>query len=356
MTRELKNVKVTHVSFVDKAANKKKFFLTKSAEKLEPVFETTVRTITKADDPQKLVYGVVYEPDVNDAHDDFMTAEEIEKAAHGFMENYQQIDKQHDFEAGAGTVVQSYIAPCDLDLGETITKGSWVLVTKATDEIWESIQKGEYTGYSLAGNAEVTEIEKATQGIFSKNKLMRDVATAIDAFHSATWRIRDDYQLDDATKIQDIQNEITELSNLISGFSITKSQEEKGLINTIKSFFNTQKQESEEEMKIEDITKAVTDAMQPMNERLTALEKASKKDDAGEGKTPEELAAEKKEKEDADVVKKAVEAATKPLLDRIEKMENARTSNVTEQNYSAQEEVAKSEVPSYVDAVFPIND
>lgn len=356
MSRELKNVKVTHVSFVDKAANKKKFFLTKS-DGAPPTFETTVRTITKADDPQKLVYGVVYEPDVKDAHDDFMTAEEIEKAAHGFMQNYQQIDKQHDFEAGAGTVVQSYIAPCDLELGETIQKGSWVLVTKATDEIWESIQKGEFTGYSLAGNAEVTEVKKATQGIFNKNKLIRDVSTAIDAFHSATWRIRDDYQLDDASKIQEIQSEITELSNLIDGFTITKSQEEKGLINTIKSFFNTQKQE-DEEMKIEDITKAVTAALEPVNTRLNALEKAGKttKTEGDGDKTPEELAAEKKKKEEAEVVTKAVEDATKPLLDRIEKMENARRSNAVEQTYSTQEEVTKSEVPSYVDATFPIMD
>ena len=35
-------------------------------------------------DEQKLVYGIVYEPDVPDAHGDYMTAEEIEKAAHGF--------------------------------------------------------------------------------------------------------------------------------------------------------------------------------------------------------------------------------------------------------------------------------
>ncbi|TFJ43935.1 DNA methyltransferase [Carnobacterium divergens] len=293
MPRELKNVNVTHVSFVDKAANKKKFFLTKSADKSDPVFETTVRTITKADDPQKLVYGVVYEPDVKDAHDDFMTADEIEKAAHGFMQNYQQIDKQHDFEAGAGTVVQSYIAPCDLDVGETIAKGSWVLVTKATDEIWESIQKGEFTGYSLAGTAE--PIEKQTE------------------------------------------------NGLINEFK-----------SFMKSFFNTQKQE-DEEMKIEDITKAFTDALQPVNERLENLEKAST--DGTKEKTPEELAAEKKKKEEADAsdaVTKAVEAATKPLIDRIEKMENTRKSNAVEQTYSTQEEVKKSEVPSYVDAAFPM--
>ena len=91
--RKLENVKVTHVSYVDKAANKKQFFLTKSAS--EPTFETTVKLLTKSDDPQKLVYGVVYEPDVEDAHGDFMDAETIEKAAHGFMEEYQNLSLIH---------------------------------------------------------------------------------------------------------------------------------------------------------------------------------------------------------------------------------------------------------------------
>src|SRR5690606_15432934 len=130
MSRELKNANITHVSYVDKGANKKKFFLTKAEEK--PVFEKQVRILTTADDEQKLVYGVVYEPDVEDSHGDFMTAAEIEKAAHGFMKDARNIDKQHNFEAGFGEVVESYVAPADITVGdETITKGSWVLVTKA---------------------------------------------------------------------------------------------------------------------------------------------------------------------------------------------------------------------------------
>lgn len=75
--RKLENVKVTHVSYVDKAANKKSFFLTKAEGK--PTFETAVKLVTKADDPQKLVYGVVYEPETEDAHGDYMDAETIEK-------------------------------------------------------------------------------------------------------------------------------------------------------------------------------------------------------------------------------------------------------------------------------------
>jgi len=87
-----------------------------------------------------------------------MTATEIEKAAHGFLKDARQIDKQHDFQGGVGEVVESYVAPADFEVnGETIKKGSWVLVTKASDEVWEQIKKGDITGYSMAGTVETIE-------------------------------------------------------------------------------------------------------------------------------------------------------------------------------------------------------
>jgi len=154
--RELKNAKINFVSYVDKAANKKKFFMTKSSE--SPTFEKEVKLIAKAEDEKKLVYGVVYEPDIQDAHGDFMSADEIQKAAHGFLKNARKIDKDHNFQGGVGEVVESYVAPADFEVnGETIVKGSWVLVTKAGDEIWEQIKKGSITGYSMAGTAETVE-------------------------------------------------------------------------------------------------------------------------------------------------------------------------------------------------------
>ncbi len=144
MPRELINAKITHVSYVDKAANQKQFFFMKSEK--ENDFEKQIKVIVKADDAQRLVYGIVYEPNVADAHGDYMTPEEIEKAAHGFLKDAREIDKQHDFQGGVGEVVESYIAPSDFEMGdEVIKKGSWVLVTKASDETWEQIQKGEIT-------------------------------------------------------------------------------------------------------------------------------------------------------------------------------------------------------------------
>ncbi|MCT1183076.1 DNA methyltransferase [Lactococcus lactis] len=297
--RKLENVKVTHVSYVDKAANKKQFFLTKSSS--EPTFETTVKLLTKSDDPQKLVYGVVYEPNVEDAHGDFMDAETIEKAAHGFMEEYQNIDKQHDFKTSAGKVVESYVAPSDMTVGDTaITKGTWVLVTKATDELWESIQKGEFTGYSLAGTAEVEDVKKQT----------------------------------------------------------TQTLTKQGLISMVKSFFNLKKQE-EVEMTQEELKKALGEAFAPINERLEALEKAAKDPDAAPQDDPKAKGKKKKDKDDeaaaldAKAVAKAVSEAIAPMAGRLEALEKARVSNANE---IISETVKKSATPSYVDALFPIED
>ncbi|MFM2488851.1 XkdF-like putative serine protease domain-containing protein [Enterococcus avium] len=238
--RKLENVKVTHVSYVDKAANKKSFFLTKAEG--EPTFETAVKLVTKADDPQKLVYGVVYEPETEDAHGDYMDAETIEKAAHSFMEDYQQIDKQHDFTTSAGKVVESYVAPVEMTINDTtITKGTWVLVTKATDEMWEDIQKGEFTGYSLAGTAEVEEVKKQTTNNFNQRKTFRDVNAAIEAFQSAAWSILDNYSANDAEKLSEIQDEVNELSVLLGTIQTTKSVTKQGVVNGIKSFFSTKK-------------------------------------------------------------------------------------------------------------------
>ena len=349
--RKLENVKVTHVSYVDKAANKKQFFLTKSAS--EPTFETTVKLLTKSDDPQKLVYGVVYEPDVEDAHGDFMGAETIEKAAHGFMEEYQNIDKQHDFKTSAGKVVESYVAPSDMTVGDTaIAKGTWVLVTKATDELWESIQKGEFTGYSLAGTAEVEEVKKQTKDRYIRNEPSRNLIAAIDAFYQTANRLiwDGDEELPDTydSIIAEANEFIDVINQLKEGNGIVKS---KGLIDTVKSFFNLKKQE-EVEMTQEELKKALGEAFAPINDRLEALEKAAK-DPKADGKKKTDEADEEETALDAKAVAKAVSESIAPMAGRLEALEKARVSNATE---IISETVKKSATPSYVDALFPIED
>lgn len=369
MARELKNASITHVSYVDKGANQKTFFFIKSDDK--PNFEKHVQVfVNKDEEEQQLVYGVVYEPDEEDSHGDFMTAPEIEKAAHGFMKDARNIDTQHDFQAGVGEVVESYIAPCDMEIGgHDIAKGSWVLVTKATDEIWQSIKKGEYTGYSMAGKAETIEKQVANpvstpnesemtgflnvlKSFFSSkervqkgevrdnyeaNQSRRNLWSAWDgldtAYHSALWDNRtpgvtDFERLKEAT--QEFLEIITEIQ---TAGDIQKAMEDKPeSIQKAGKQISTANQkkikqahdllgeliESEEEtdVKKEDIQKMLDEKFAPLEQRLDSLEKGENPDEnKGSGEGEEEFA-----KQLGDIL----EQKLAPITNRIEKVEQAR--------------------------------
>ena len=111
----------------------------------------------KTDKTKKLVYGEVYVPDEKDTDGNWMEAETIEKMAHDFMEDLRltQIDKNHDGDTDKGTVIESFVVrKGDPDF----TEGAWVVGVKVLDDdTWKSIQKGEITGFSIEGKAELIE-------------------------------------------------------------------------------------------------------------------------------------------------------------------------------------------------------
>ncbi|MGE1166614.1 XkdF-like putative serine protease domain-containing protein, partial [Peribacillus simplex] len=127
------------------------------------------------EEEKQLVTGIVYEPDVEDSHGDIMTAEEIEKAAYTFMENYQHIDKQHDEIAGKGTVVENWIAKSDMTVGEQeVQAGTWLMTVRVDDaDTWEEIKKGEVTGFSMGGFGERVEIAKTDDFTHEDKGLIR---------------------------------------------------------------------------------------------------------------------------------------------------------------------------------------
>lgn len=146
------DAKISFVSLVNKAANKKQFLITKS-ENGAASFSTFGR-ILKADAESHFVTGIVYEPMVEDAQGNYMTEEEITKAAYWFAKNGNQVDLQHCFQKCDGaSVVESYVAKCDMEIeGESIKKGTWLMTMEISDtDVWDSIQKGDITGFSMGG-------------------------------------------------------------------------------------------------------------------------------------------------------------------------------------------------------------
>lgn len=156
----ISDAKITFVSLVDKAANKHEFLITKAADG-QADFQSFGRII-KSDTESHYVTGIVYEPMVEDTDGNYMTEEEITKAAHWFMKNSGEADVQHCFQKADGVeVVESYVAKCDMEIeGQTIQKGTWLMTMEVTDaDIWDSIEKGAITGFSMGGKGAYSTVD-----------------------------------------------------------------------------------------------------------------------------------------------------------------------------------------------------
>lgn len=110
----------------------------------------------------RLITGVVLEPEVADAQDDIYSEDEIRKTAHLWMIDFQNLGLQHKATVNHQvSPVESWIAPQDLKIeGEKVTKGTWLLTVKVfDDDMWDSIKKGELTGFSIEGWARKTPVQ-----------------------------------------------------------------------------------------------------------------------------------------------------------------------------------------------------
>lgn len=119
--------------------------------------------ICKVDKQKQIVYGVFLVPEKADHDGDVISAEDIEKVAHGFLVEYRDVDEMHSKTTMAADVVESGIAWKDMDFyGKKITKGTWFGGIKIHDrEVWEKVLTGEYKAFSvrIAGIREPIEEE-----------------------------------------------------------------------------------------------------------------------------------------------------------------------------------------------------
>lgn len=129
----------------------------------EPGKENVVNfNVVKTIKEKQIVTGVVAVPGevmklAADGFQDAMTAEEIEKSAHAYLQDFRAVKGTHDSVIDAAPV-ESYIAPLDFTVtdaaGETQTvkQGSWVLSVKVRDsKQWEKVKKGDYMQFSAEG-------------------------------------------------------------------------------------------------------------------------------------------------------------------------------------------------------------
>ncbi len=157
---EITDARIGFVSLVDKAANKKEFLITKADDGTANF--STFGSILKCDKDKHYITGIVYEPMTEDAHGNYMTEDEIVKAAYGFTKSGNKVDLQHNFESIEGvSVVESWIEKADCVIGETeVKKGTWLMTVEVdNDDIWAAVEKGDLTGFSMGGVGKYSEVD-----------------------------------------------------------------------------------------------------------------------------------------------------------------------------------------------------
>ena len=151
-------------SFVGNPSQPSKFVLMKSDDgqwnSSSPILKE------KAED-WEVVYAPAMQPSAVDKDGEVIPSEVIKNAAHNFLAEGKtdQIDADHNLITGKGKVVESWIAKEDkeYDLPNEegsfkVEKGSWMLGVKPTEESKEKIESGEFTGFSIFGEAEKIEL------------------------------------------------------------------------------------------------------------------------------------------------------------------------------------------------------
>lgn len=164
-----------HPGKVDVKVGKSAFQVTKREE--DGGLEwTSDFELFKKDEEQRLVGGIVYEPDVIDAQNDSASPSEIQKACHNYMmKQTSMVGVMHEkmLQKREAIVVENFISPVDyLEGGQLVRKGSWVMVLKVVDDrLWSEVKEGKYTGFSMAGKA----IDVSRSNSFGK-RVVYDVA------------------------------------------------------------------------------------------------------------------------------------------------------------------------------------
>ncbi len=107
-------------------------------------------------DEERYVLGIVLEPETEDSQNDIYSADEVRKAAHDFMANFQNIGLMHrTIINGKAQILESYLAPATFKIdGQSVKKGTWLFgVRVSDDDLWAEVKDGGLTGFSIGGSA-----------------------------------------------------------------------------------------------------------------------------------------------------------------------------------------------------------
>lgn len=149
----------------DESARKICGALQAQTEKVEPeeLTKSVIRLIKTIE--ERYVLGIVLEPTLEmneaDSQGDVYSAEEVRKAAYGYMENQGILGIQHKEAAdGKIKILESWVQRGDTTIeGQPVKDGTWLLgVRVVDDDLWQAVKDGKFTGFSIGGVANRTPI------------------------------------------------------------------------------------------------------------------------------------------------------------------------------------------------------
>ena len=126
--------------------------------------KTNIPIIKQANEELKQATFLVLSPDEVDLHGDVYDANEVRKACHNFNTYCRKANLLHLFDTDTFSVVESYIAPVGMQMGDTIIKaGSWLAVIQVSESedgvaLWEGIKDGDFNGLSVQCTANTEDV------------------------------------------------------------------------------------------------------------------------------------------------------------------------------------------------------
>jgi DNA adenine methylase len=121
--------------------------------------------ITKSDEEEQTVTGIVLQPESVDAQGDIIGTDVISKAAHNFLASYNRRTKlglmHNDFKPQF-ELYESSIVTEDTVINKNVVKsGSWLVMIHVLDKnIWEQVKTRKLNGFSIGGKALARQIQE----------------------------------------------------------------------------------------------------------------------------------------------------------------------------------------------------
>lgn len=194
----LQDTNVVEIAFATiPAVPKATIAVTKSLDGVEPELTRSV-TFAKTDAVKKEVYGYVLVPDEFDLQGHALTKEEVTKACHSFMKNLAQKAARGDGVSGNHTDFEKIGYPIEsaIDVDGSLAKaagvpadkclsGAWWYGAKCSDDTWAKIEKGDYTGFSIAGNAKPIAVDDDPSDTSELGKAVNALTTGLNSVVTA---------------------------------------------------------------------------------------------------------------------------------------------------------------------------